>query len=292
MAVLITGGSGFIGRNLVEQLSERWEILAPSHSQLDLLDDVGVRRFVRSHPVDAIVHCATKPGHRNAKDPTGLLDANTRMFFNLAGCTGESTRFIFLSTGAVYDIRHYKPRMPEEYFDKHVPQDETGYSKYICAKYLAKMPNAVELRPFGVFGKHEDWEIRFISNAICKVLHHLPVTIKRNRRMDYVYIDDLVRVVEHFLTATPSRSAYNVTSDETYELLDLARRVAAIAEDHPPIKILASGMDPEYSGDNARLHEELPGLAFTPIDAAIRELYDWYAGRKSLVDPELLLHDK
>jgi len=40
MKILITGGSGFIGKNLVESLSRKYDIDAPAHSDLDFLDVV------------------------------------------------------------------------------------------------------------------------------------------------------------------------------------------------------------------------------------------------------------
>jgi UDP-glucose 4-epimerase len=292
MTILVTGGSGFIGRNLVEQLATSHEILAPSHAELDLIDSDAVARYLRKHPVEAIVHAATKPGHRNAKDATGLLFANTRMFINLGRWLRPSQKLIFLSTGAAYDSRHYVPKMGEDYFDVHVPVDDTGYSKYLCAKYVELFPNAVELRPFGVFGKYEDWEIRFISNAICKTLYDLPITIKRNRRMDYVYVDDLVAVIARLLTAWPAESAFNVTGDSSYELAELAERVRTVSGKDLPITIAAAGMDSEYSGSNQRLRTEIPNLELTPIDAAITRLYTWYEEHRDAIDPTLLRSDK
>ncbi len=59
----------------------------------------------------------------------------------------------------------------------------------------------MELRLFGVFGPHEDYAIRFISNAICKALFGLPITLRQNRTFSYLFIDDLGPIVERFLTA-------------------------------------------------------------------------------------------
>ena len=47
-AVLITGGSGFIGRNLAEHLIGSFLVVAPSRGELDLLDVDAVDRFFRS----------------------------------------------------------------------------------------------------------------------------------------------------------------------------------------------------------------------------------------------------
>ena len=52
MRILLTGGGGFIGRNLNEHLSREHEVLAPSHSQLDLSDDApdGPQQLAREQP--------------------------------------------------------------------------------------------------------------------------------------------------------------------------------------------------------------------------------------------------
>jgi dTDP-4-dehydrorhamnose reductase len=93
--VLVTGASGFVGRALAESLSADFEVFAPTHAELELTDGEAVDSYLRSHSVDAIVHGAFKPGHRNAVDPTGLVEANTRMYLNLTRreerCTTSAT---------------------------------------------------------------------------------------------------------------------------------------------------------------------------------------------------------
>ena len=292
MRVLITGGTGFIGKNLVEQLASDFDLLAPRHSDVDLLDERAVAQYLEARRPDAVVHCATKPGHRNAKDPTGVLEANTRMLFNLVRRRDCFGRLILLTSGLVYDQRHYRAKMPESYFDAHVPADESGYSKYLCARYAEGLDNLVELRPFGVFGKYEDWEIRFISNAICKTLFDLPVTLRQNRRFDYIWVEDLVEVVRHFLLAEDARGAYNATPDEAVELKALAEMVVRISGKELPVRIAQPGLGVEYSGDNRRLKNEMPGFPFTPLEHAVRSLYGWYTEHRHLIRRELLLVDK
>ena len=57
----------------------------------------------------------------------------------------------------------------------------------------------LNLRVFGVFGKYEDYETRLISNIICRVIFKLPVEINQNAVYDFVYINDLVKIIEYFI---------------------------------------------------------------------------------------------
>lgn len=291
--IFITGGSGFIGRNLKEQLADQYSVFAPSHTELDLLDEDGVLDFIKKNDFDAVIHCATENATRNSKkDIAGVLYHNCRLFFNLARCGDYYGKMIYYGSGAEYDKRHYLPKMSEDYFDKHVPVDDYGFSKYVMAKYTEHTRNIYDLRLFGVFGKYEDWEIRFISNACAKAVMDLPITIKQNVFFDYLFIDDLTQVTGWFIENNPKEKFYNVCTGTKHDLLTLAKKVLIVAGKNLEIKIAGDGPGKEYSGDNGRLQKEILELALTPIDDAIRELYGWYAANKHLLSRELLLTDK
>jgi GDP-L-fucose synthase len=292
VVVLITGGSGFIGKNLVESLQGKYKIFSPSRQELNLLDEQAVRQYFIQHHIDVVVHSATTPGHRNAKPIADLAVRNQRMFFGLVRNRDRYGKLIFLSSGAVYDMRHYLPNMNEDYFDTHVPIDEHGFSKYVCAKYIEEADKILELRLFGVFGKYEDYEIRFISNAICKSIMRLPITIKQNRRFDYLYVDDLAMVVNHFIQHDAPHKTYNVTAGEVMDLKSVAEIVRETAGHRSDIIIKEEGCGMEYSGDNTRLRESLPHLHFTPLSRSIPSLYSWYEKHHHLIDRNLLLVDK
>lgn len=292
MKILITGGSGFIGRNLSEGLSEKYEVLAPTHSQLELLNDEAIQNFLKKSQVDIIIHAAVCPGHRNAKTPANQLFNNCRMFFNLARNSNLFQKMIILSSGLVYDQRYYQPKMREEYFNEHVPIDEGGFSKYIIAKYIENSDKIIELRIFGIFGKYEDYSIRFISNMICKTLFDLPLTMKQNRKFDYIYINDLIPIVDYFINNRAKFRAYNVTPDKSVELSTLAEKVKRISGKNLPIIIAKSGMGVEYSGEDFRLRQEIGDIQFMPIDQAIGELYEWYAKNQNMIDRNGLMVDK
>lgn len=293
MKILLTGGSGFIGRNIIEAFDSRYTIIAPSSKELDLTDESAVRSFFYANQVDIVIHSAVRPGHRNAQDPSNQLYINTRMYFNIIRNADRFKRLIFIGSGAAYDVKHAMVKVREEDFDKYIPSDEHGFSKYIINKHLEQLDDAVDLRVFGIFGKYEDYAIRFISNAICKTLFNLPITIRQNRMFDYLFIDDLMPVLEHFIHNKPSSSAYNVTPAHAIKLSTIAELVKIRSGREVPVIISEQGLGLEYSGNNQRLHTTLPdGLKLTPINVAIDQLYTWYEQRKDSINYNALLIDK
>lgn len=291
--MLVTGGGGFVGRNLAERLAPRHRILAPRRAELDLCDGPAVRAWLVKNPVDVVVHSATTAAHRNAVAPKGEVVAkNLRMFFNLAACDGHWNRFVVIGSGAEYDVDAMPPRVSESAFGRRVPTEESALSKFAISRYAEGRDRFVVLRPFGVFGKYEDWEIRFLSNALCKCLFGKPITLRRNRRFDYVWVDDLARVVEHFLeTGSADGRAFNVT-DTPVELRAAAELVRRVSGADVEIRVAEEGDGPEYTGDNARLKMEIPGLSFTPLEEAVTTLWKWYADNRSGIRPDALDRDK
>jgi dTDP-4-dehydrorhamnose reductase len=71
MRILLTGGSGFIGRSLHEYLRQSHAVLAPSRSELDVSDPSALDRRFSEHEVDAVVHGAHRSGHRGIDETTG-----------------------------------------------------------------------------------------------------------------------------------------------------------------------------------------------------------------------------
>jgi GDP-L-fucose synthase len=289
--ILITGGSGFIGRNLAEQYLRRHGVSAPSRAELDLLDAEAVRSYLERNRFDLVIHAATDRSTRKRGSGPQLLNRNCRMFFNLARNAHTFGRMLFLSSGAVYDRAHSRPRIAEDDFDTCVPADDYGFSKYICAKAIDGMEHVYELRLFGVFGPHEDWQVRFISNVCCRVLFDMPVVMRQNVFFDYLDVEDFGRILECFATRELGHKHYNICTGRTVDLKTLAEKVVAASGKALSIEVRNGGLGNEYSGDNTRMLSEIPGFSFRDLDESIARLYRWYEGRKQTIDVAELRFD-
>ncbi|HEY5824304.1 MAG TPA: NAD(P)-dependent oxidoreductase [Cyclobacteriaceae bacterium] len=293
MKILLTGGSGFIGKNITESfLNEKYQIVAPPRAVLDCSNDKSVEDFFLKNSFDVVLHSAVKPSHRNASDQSAILMTNSRMTFNLLKYQSSWGKMINMGSGAIYDMANYKPKVKEESFGTYIPSDEHGYNKYIFGVLFPHYQNVVDFRIFSIFGKYEDYAIRFISNAICKTLFDLPITIKQNRLFDFLFIDDLMPIIDYFISHKAKHSAYNITPDSSIELLKVAEIVRTISGKNSEILIAKDGMGLEYSGDNSRVKSEIGNLELTPIEKSVEKLYRWYEMNKGNLDINKLLIDK
>lgn len=53
---------------------------------------------------------------------------------------------LVLGSGAIYDMRHYHPKMKEQEWINFLPEDEHGYCKYVCEKIIENSSNIYDLR--------------------------------------------------------------------------------------------------------------------------------------------------
>jgi GDP-L-fucose synthase len=289
--VLVTGATGFIGRNLAECLAPVYRLQAPTSVELNLLDERTVRDYLCAGRFDVIVHAAVTRVTRRLPAPPDMVERNCRMFFNLVRNQGLFGKLLYFGSGAEYDRRFMPAKVPETYFDTHVPAEAYGFAKYICAKYTERAANLYNLRLFGVFGKYEAWDVRFISNACCRTLHGLPIVMRQDVRFDYLHTDDLARITRWFIERQPRAQAYNVCAGRACSLGELAQMVAKISGRNPEIVVREEGLGREYSGDNRLLLNEIGGYEFRDLSACIRELYAWYESRKDQIDPGQLRFD-
>ncbi|HEY9078876.1 NAD(P)-dependent oxidoreductase [Magnetovibrio sp.] len=293
MKILITGAEGFVGKNLVEKFQrDGCDVLHPGFQELDLTCAQSVQSYFNDNPIGVIVHSATTL--RNGTEyPHDVCENNLRMFFNLVRQMKPSTKLINFGSGSEYSRKYWHKKMPETFFDSHVPDDPHSFSKYVISKYIENSThqNMVTLRIFGIFGKHEDYRYKFISNAICKNLLHLDIVINQNVNYDYIYVDDFCEVVKYFVENDVSYRSYNVTPTAPIDLITVANLINEISDYQSPVHVLNDGIGIEYSGDNARLLNECGGLELMSYRDSISDLYRHYKAEISSLDKAALVDD-
>lgn len=100
MKILLTGGSGLLGRNLIAYLEDH-EISAPSSDELDIRR----KEDFTQYPCDLLIHCAAIAKFAVAeKDPIGTINTNIQGTCNaLEHAMNQNARFVFISSSHVFD---------------------------------------------------------------------------------------------------------------------------------------------------------------------------------------------
>ena len=284
MRILVTGGSGFTGQNIREEFKKKYTLFAPSHKELDLTHFRQVEEYIGRHKITHVIHTAIKGGDT-------VLETTLRMFVNLLLNTDRLEKIIHLGSGAEYGKTRDLKKIKEEEFGQFIPEDSYGLAKYCCSLMSQKEKKIVTLRLFGIYGEYEDYRYKFISNTIVKNLLGLPMRIKQDVVFDYLYMHDLLSVIEHFLLKPCKHQEYNITPTKSVTLSEIVRIVNKISDHSSPVTIVNKGYNFQYTGDNARLRREIPQLRFTSYEEGIRRLFLFYKQNLATIDKKTVVED-
>ena len=294
MKILLTGGSGFVGRNVKEYFEKKgYDVFAPSSKELNCIEEDIVLEHLQSNYYDIVLHFAVYgDGIDKSKDGTKALEYNFRIFANFSKYSTLYGKMIYTGSGAEYDKRFPIEMVREEDMEsRSIPVDQYGLMKYVVNQIIEKSDNIYNLRLFGIFGKYEYWKSKYISNLCCKSLKGLPLTLRKNCYFDYLYIDDFCRMLEAFLKIEkPKYHVYNAVRGEKVDLYSLAEMVNEIADCKQEIIVCQEGYANEYTANNDRILQELPEFEFTDMKVAVNELYLWYKEHQEDIDTYSLIY--
>lgn len=294
MKILLTGGSGFVGRNVKEYLIGRgYDVYAPTSRELDCVDELRVVECLKSKDYDIVLHFAVYgDGIDKSKDGTRILDYNLRIFHNFYVHSDLYGRMIYTGSGAEYDKRYPIVSVTEEDIKNHsIPVDQYGLMKYTVNRMIEQSENIYNLRLFGIFGKYEYWKTKYISNLCCKSLKGLPLSLRRNCYFDYLWIDDFCKVLETFMKLEkPCYHTYNAVRGERIDLYSLAELVNEVSDIKQKIIVCEEGFANEYTANNDRILQEIPEIRFTEMRDAVKELYLWYKEHIDDIDTLSLIY--
>lgn len=256
MRVLFTGGTGFIGRNVLPILEERFEVTAPGRSGLPLLDAPAVRAYLAKDRFDAVIHCAHPRTAEHATDPNrSAFEESLRMFLSFYAARALFGRLIYLGSGAEYDDTLEIASVREQECARSIPKDGFGLAKYLMNDMARRGGNVHNLCVFGCYGPGEP-ESGFISHCIRCCLRGESVTIGQDRFVDFLHVNDLGRAMVWAVGHSPEHSMYHVCSGERALLSRVAAEVCRQTENQRPVVIESPGLGREYTADNSQFVRE------------------------------------
>jgi GDP-L-fucose synthase len=249
MKILVTGGNGFIGRNLIKTLKQEHEIFAPSSTELDLTNPDAVEKYLRNKYFDWVIHCAISGGTRVDKDSPYTTYDNLKMFFNLMNNQDRFGKFINFASGAEFDRRTAINSQSNHLLSSY-PTDYYGMSKNIISRILQDCLHCYNFRVYGVFGIDEN-DTRFIKSNIKRYKNKENLQIFQEKAFDFFYIDDLVAVVKYYIDhpTYPLDDDMDLVYQQKYKLTDIGNIINQL-DTHRVIVEAEDGREaPSYTGN-------------------------------------------
>jgi len=309
---LVTGGAGFIGSHLAEELVRRGcnvrildnfstgkrENLASFRASIELVEgdirDLGTcRAAVRG--VDYVFHeAALASVPLSVEDPFQTNDINVGGTLNMlwAAKEGGVKRLVFASSTSIYGDN---PDLPKREEMSGVPLSPYALSKWVGEKYCQSFSQVygiptVGLRYFNVYGPRQDPKSQYAAAIPIFITRMLagarPVIYGDGEQTrDFVYVRDVVAAnILAAETEGVSGRVFNIASGESYSVNALVRMINEVA---------GTSVEPEYaperlgdirhsSADIRKAGEELrfrPGCDFRK---GLDETLTWYRTKRSL----------
>lgn len=274
MNILLTGSGGFIGKNLKSYLADKYELLTPRSYELNLTDAQAVKKYFNENKIDFIIHCATTGGNRDIPDKDTTVEDNLAMVENILKYKEENTRVILFGSGAMYGKSRNLNKVKEDKIGSFIPEDLYGKSKMLIAEKIKSRNDVLMLNIFACYGYGEK-DNRFPSYAISCVLENKPIEINQNCIFDYLFVEDMQKIVCYFIENKPLNNIINITPSKSISLYEIAKIVSKGRVD---IRIKNPVLNNEYTGDNTRLLNEIKGFEFTPVETGLEKLYQYKQG--------------
>ncbi len=286
---LVTGGSGFAGRYMVDLLGDG--VAAPSSSELDLCDARAVRTYVAELRPTTIFHLAafSSPSKSLDQPDQGLL-TNLAMTLNLLeAMRHEATRatVVLVGSGQIYGDAPRLPITEEEPLEPGNPYAVGKAASDMLGRQYADAFDlrVVRLRPFNHAGPRQRDEYvvsslaRQVAEAEATGLTEMTLrTGNPESRRDFTDVRDVVRA--YALAAELDGGAFNVCSGHSASVAELVELVAGNARipvhhEVDPARLRAHDAR-DMCGSHDRLTAATGWKPEISLDQTVRDTLDWW----------------
>ncbi|WP_319568115.1 GDP-L-fucose synthase family protein [Cohaesibacter marisflavi] len=216
--LLLTGGSGMVGRNILEHpTASAWHILAPGSKELDLTDAGSVDAYVAEHKPDLVIHAAGQVGgiQANMAHPVAFLERNMAIGRNIIMAAHKAgvKNFLNLASTCMYPRAAENPLREDMILMGELEPTNEGYAlAKIMATRLCQYirredasANYKTIIPCNLFGRHDKFDPKH-SHLLPAIIHKVHMAKEKGEetveiwgdgtaRREFMYAGDLADAV-------------------------------------------------------------------------------------------------
>lgn len=301
--ILVTGATGFIGKNLVESLKEKFEVYAlildeKEKNIIPQIDYILWKTFFdreneiktldgkKLGKIDTVIHLASYGVNPKDNDIDKMIESNINLtkdlILNLERVSCKN--IIFTGSGFEYGDKGKVKLKEDMELNPFSLYGATKVSAFLIGKKLCESLgiNYINLRLFNIFGEYEGSN-RLIPQIINNYLEGKELNFTAgNQVRDYLYIKDIIEVYEMILEKNIyNNETYNVCSSEEVTIKEFITKVAdiiGINKDSLNFGIIPSRKEEALYivGDNSKLKRDFDWNRKYSYEFGIKNIYDFF----------------
>jgi len=256
MKILVTGGSGFLGKRLIELLlADHHEVIALGRHPfvinapgfrfvtVDLLDRDELTKGHADLPkIDTIIHMAALVPHTKDEDQAAeMCNVNVRATINLLETFGVDVQnIVYASTAEVYGLPEVSEPITESLLP--VPLSNYGASKLagelFCRVFAQRQAIPISMLRFTVLYGPHDLINRAVPNFINNALQGRPLEVFGGEELrDYLHVGDAAQAL-YLAAKKPVDGVFNVGTGKGISIRDTATAIAHAIDPNLEVKVL------------------------------------------------------
>ena len=301
--ILVTGATGFIGKNLVESLKEKFEVYAlildeKEKNIIPQIDYILWKTFFdreneiktldgkKLGKIDTVIHLASYGVNPKDNDIDKMIESNINLtkdlILNLERVSCKN--IIFTGSGFEYGDKGKIKLKEDMELNPFSLYGATKVSAFLIGKKLCESLgiNYINLRLFNIFGEYEGSN-RLIPQIINNYLEGKELNFTAgNQVRDYLYIKDIIKVYEMILEKNIyNNETYNVCSSEEITIKEFITKVAdtiGINKDFLNFGAIPSRKEEALYivGDNSKLKRDFDWNRKYSYEFGIKNMYDFF----------------
>ena len=294
MKVLVTGGTGLVGKSL-QKIQPKWFYLSTRDCNLkDLNLVLGVFSYYKP---DVVIHLAADVG--------GLfknLNNNFEMYMNNISINNNVVeackklkvkKFIPILSTCIYPDKIEYPITEDKLHDGAPHPSNIGYSYAkrmldVASTLLENTTNTkvIKLIPTNLYGPNDNFNLD--KGHVLPSLIHACYLSKKNNEIfrvlgtgkplrQFLYVDDLAKIIEYFVFNDVEKNSFIIAPDEEYSIKELAIEISNNFENKNKIVFDTSFSDGQLKKtvSNSRL-KEIYNFKFTTLKEGIEKTVEWF----------------